>query len=354
MWGASFYLSKKGMAARLLGDDAAAGGRLLDDLLGDDWIEDACYHLLRAARVRKARAIGRNKRKGGWKPLPRQQAIYGTPEGGRPIDKWQHDSSRASVLLYLDAPCDGSYHERNFRKEFRVPRVVFDHYYAILQQVPGLGDSVRGNGRRGRRSQPLKNKLAAWFLWLGEGLSFKRAARSACIDPGMFRKFCHQVNAWLVEHEYPNHVYMPTTEADVAQVTSKFAKMGFPGCITTCDGVKIEWGHCPTRDTWLCEGKEGYPTRSYNCCVGPNREFHHVHGSHPGATNDKTMSRFDAVLNDLRNGTTYGAHTFTLRTSQSTTTQARGLYCICDNGYHAWRCLMYPMKSSSLQAERRW
>ena len=68
------------------------------------------------------------------------------------------------------------------RDEFKVPHVIFDYYYNLVCDVPGFKDKMTSDGLRGRRSHPLKLKLAAWFQMNGENLTFRRAAKNACID----------------------------------------------------------------------------------------------------------------------------------------------------------------------------
>ena len=93
-----------------------------------------------------------------------------------------------------------------------------------------------------------KLKLLAWLLWLREGLTFKGAAACADMDANTFRRFAKKLNNWLVLHEYSKHVYMPTSTEDIANVLSKFEKLGFPGAITTVDAVHVGWDNCPASE----------------------------------------------------------------------------------------------------------
>ena len=227
------------------------------------------------------------KRRGGWHPQPRQFELYHVPEAASPHCRWEHDSSRSTVWLYLDAP-NTPYWDIVFRQEFGIARSVFDAYLRTLQGVDGFRDKVTADGNKGRRSKPLRLKLAVYFLTLREGLTFKRAARHGCFDDGMFRRFFHKLNEWMVANEYKKHVFMPEDEELIKRTENMFSKMGFPGAITTYDAVHAYWSNCPAMDHWLCNGKEGYPTRVWNCAVGPWKEFCHITPSHPGARNDIT------------------------------------------------------------------
>jgi hypothetical protein len=56
----------------------------------------------------------------------------------------------------------------------------------------------------------------------------------------------------------------------------------------------------------------------------------------------------------IRSGELYGEHTFQLRSSATEVAVHKGLYAITDGGYHAWRSLQFPLKSSALLQNMRW
>ena len=182
-------------------------------IMGVHWLHDLTSTIIRGVlrdklHRKQREVVHRKKRRGGWHPKPRQFELYHTSLNASPARKWEHDSTRSTLWLYLNAP-DAPHWDDAFRQEFGVPRCIFNDFLQTLQGVEGFKDKTRGDGRRGRRSKPLQLKLALWFLTHREGFSFKRAGRIGCMDPGMFRKFFHKLNAWLVEHEYAKHVFMP-------------------------------------------------------------------------------------------------------------------------------------------------
>ena len=67
-------------------------------------------------------------------------------------------------------------------------------------------------------------------------------------------------------------------------------------------------------DTFANTGKEGYPTRLFNAAGDINRLIHRVRGSHPGARNDLTASRYDPYMRSIKDGERFADVTFDLYT----------------------------------------
>ena len=305
-----------------------------------------------AHQAQKQQGVNKKRqRRGGWHPKARLYELYGRE--GEGAEAWEHDCSRSSLWLYIHAP-EGRYWDRVFVKSLGVPRKLYRQYVKLLESTDDFKTHEVGSSKRGRGQQPLEMKVLSWLMVLTSGCAFHVAARECCLSESVVRKFFHRLNAWLVQHEYGSHVYPPTSNAEITRTERVFSLMGFPGAITTIDATHVAWNNCPSQDRWRNTGKEGFPTRSFNCAVGPWLEFHHVHKSHPGAHNDKTISRFDAFMQALKRGTLYGAYSFALKTANGTDTMWSGLYAIVDGGYHAWRCLMYPNKKTAQMDAMRW
>ena len=133
----------------------------------------------------------------------------------------------------------------------------------------------------------------------------------------------------------------------------KFERLGVPGCITLIAGVHINWDMCPTSLLPLHKGKEGKPTRAFNVASDCNRRIHHVHGSEPGARNDKTMARYDAFMQDIRHNRRYGEETFQLYDASGQLRQFKGAWALTDGGYHRWIRTQCPLKTD-VGAAARW
>lgn len=63
-----------------------------------------------------------------------------------------------------------------------------------------------------------------------------------------------------------------------------------------------------------------------------------------GSNNDKTIIRFDPFVYDIMDRDIYTQKQFTLYDANGNSNIHRGVYLLCDNGYHRWRCLQCPLK----------
>jgi hypothetical protein len=73
-----------------------------------------------------------------------------------------------------------------------------------------------------------------------------------------------------------------------------------------------------------------------------------------GSENDKTIVRFDAVVQKIRSGELYGDVKYTLLTASGEQYTETGPYLICDGGYHKWNMLMCPCAPPYGEWESRW
>ena len=134
---------------------------------------------------------------------------------------------------------------------------------------------------------------------------------------------------------------------DLLRVTEQYASMGFPGCVGSTDCVHFFWDRCPHNVRFLHSGKEGKPTVAYSMIVDHMRRIRSVTAGHPGARNDKSISQYDKSLQDMRTGRLYRDETFTLFDAFGQEETHKGLYLLCDGGYHKWRIMQCPNKHAS-------
>jgi hypothetical protein len=141
------------------------------------------------------------------------------------------------------------------------------------------------------------------------------------------------------------------------------ASLGFPGCVTFCDGVHRPVDRVPyTQTNAHLSGKEKHPTRVVNVFGDVRGVVHHCDVSHQGTHNDKTLAKYDPFCQGLKDGTAcgddgklYSDVKFDLYTSSDGDVKThRGLYAFTDNGFHAWRCFQYPSKEAVSLDDDRW
>lgn len=151
---------------------------------------------------------------------------------------------------------------------------------------------------------------------------------------------------------YGDYISRPTG-AKLDSMMAVFIKMGLPGCIGSTDCVHIKWDRCPADWRHYCKGKEGYPTLVYSVTVDHNRRILGISGSNFGSYNDKTLVRYDTYITDVHDGTVHSDVEYDLYIDGVLTKQ-KGVYYLCDGGYHKWSCMINPMKHTTQREERLW
>ena len=237
-------------------------------------------------------------RRNSWQPKPR----HGDPESDVKYRQWWHDSSKSEWWALFEDPNTSREHTfagRAFHSEFHMPRAVFDQSLACLRVK--FPDKVHGDGKAGSRTQPLILKWAACVVVLTEKLSFYRAAKIARLNPDRLRKFFHAAMQYLAEDVAPLHIYTPRDEDELADTENLFRRSGFPGAFMSMDVVHVPWPQCPEGYKVTCTGKEGFPTLCWNVGVDRRKIITHIFGPNHGARNDKTIARFDPLIQDMHN-----------------------------------------------------
>lgn len=129
--------------------------------------------------------------------------------------------------------------------------------------------------------------------------------------------------------------------------------MGLPGCIGSTDCVHLKWDRCPVGLAQLCSGKEGYPTLAYSCTVDHHHRILASTSSYWGAKNDKTIVRGDTYITDVREKKVHADVEYSVYVN-GVLKPVKGVYYICDGGYHKWTCMMNPMKHTAIRSDRLW
>lgn len=94
------------------------------------------------------------------------------------------------------------------------------------------------------------------------------------------------------------------------------------------------------------KGKSPYATIAYEVTVDHTRRILACITGHYGPRNDITIVKFyrREYLNSL----------FKVQVSENEWVAEKGLYLICDGGYHKWRCLQCPLKHALDLDEMNW
>ncbi|CAN0357187.1 unnamed protein product, partial [Discosporangium mesarthrocarpum] len=80
---------------------------------------------------------------------------------------------------------------------------------------------------------------------------------------------------------------------DLKDVTATYARLGFPGAVGSCDVTHVRWNKAPASRTVYYTGKEGFPSIAYQVTMDHTACALALTAGFAGATNDKTIVRYD-------------------------------------------------------------
>lgn len=144
-----------------------------------------------------------------------------------------------------------------------------------------------------------------------------------------FHRFC----MYFAAEMYDEHIYLPTGE-DLRKVMEQYARIGFPGAVGSTDVTHIYWGMCPYNQARMYTGKEGKSTVAFQVTVDHSGRVLAVTRGFTGATNDKTIIRYDKAVTRIRTDPVYTEQKYNLYTEGGQEFEEKGCYLLVDNGYH--------------------
>ena len=142
------------------------------------------------------------------------------------------------------------------------------------------------------------------------------------------------------------------------RAASDFTLAAMPGCIGSMDATHVEAQGIPYQLRQMHLGfKSSVPARSFNVTVNHRREIVHSTEGFPTRWNDKTIVRYDAVANGLRDGTLAQDRHFKLlerRNGEVVEVCYQGAWLVVDNSYLNWSSTVPPMKHPVHRKDLMW
>lgn len=172
------------------------------------------------------------------------------------VKKWSRDPKHSSWWLdYVDNELLGdnaSLPTESFRDMFRVP---FEMYEEILgdMRADGFRDS-EDQSKRGKRPAPLELKLLGSLRYLAVACPFDGLRGPSGVSGKTQWRFHRTWIKWFRGKYYDAWVYPPTTDEDINASVDLYTKAGFPGCVSSMDGVHMAWARAPFADRWTYTG----------------------------------------------------------------------------------------------------
>ena len=262
-------------------------------------------------------------------------------------------------ILYIQDPKpENAQWSKTFRRRFRLP---YESFLTLLQMVNDEKDDPndcffrwREYGVSNRKVSPIELLVLGCLRYLGRGWTFDDIEESTFINKDVQRVFFHKFVEFGATKLYRKYVTAPSTLEELRDCESEYRSAGFPGCIGSTDAThipleKVSYG--------LRQAHLGYKmsttTRTYNLTVNHRRKILHTTTGHPGRWNDKTLVRFDSLMNQLRDGEFNSTMSFVLSNKDGRDVTMKGAYVIVDNGYLNWSSTVPPLKNSMNRAEIR-
>ena len=243
---------------------------------------------------------------------------------------------------------------KQFRKLFHTPYDVFLDLVNLAKERWWQEWNEDNRCRAGKLVSSLDLKILGALFVLAQGVSHVICSTCSNLSEELHRSFFHK---WIrhmasIKNEF---IFMPQDDYAFQKVSEEYAARGLPGCVGSVDCVHIGWDRCPAQYKNMYTGKEGYPSVAYEVICTTRKFIQSVSCGHPGTRNDKHIAKTDPSVMQLmeRNGwlNSKAWHSF----GENGKKTFFGAYLICDGGYHAWPCLMFPSKKGIPDSpEMRW
>jgi hypothetical protein len=141
------------------------------------------------------------------------------------------------------------------------------------------------------------------------------------------------------------YVYLPRDITELRKLTRDYDEEGLPGCCGSMDVVHVKWSQCPTGDHNRAKGKAGYPTIGFECITNYRRRIIGIFGPQFGTRNDKEIVKVDTNVHLLCTGWFKDVR-WSYYNKYGGVQEDRGVYFICNNGYHCWPTSICPYEQA--------
>jgi len=288
----------------------------------------------------------------GQRPRKEKQARHTWLTG---MNKWRRGGGeKAQWLVYLNLEVrDDPQHllHEEFRQKFRVTYHIFDRIVDALK-TSGLVQDPRIR-RAGARPIMAELKVMHVLRMLAVGAQYDAFEEGSLCDGKTIQAFCIKPRSsstkgfydWFVATFYDDWVRPPNRE-EIERELEYAARIGMPGMIGQMDAVHLAWDACPAGGRGEHAGKEGFPTKAFNCVCSSRRLFFSCSEAYPGTVNDKTMAKSDDFINALKVDPLYSEYEYTVYDRHGVQSRLKGLYVTVDGGYLRWPQTLDGYKSS--------
>ena len=250
---------------------------------------------------------------------------------------------------------------RYFRRRFRVPYSLFQTIIAQMLSdnwFPGFGP--QGQGRmhaiklESNRGASLQVMVLSCLRILGRGVAFDECFDGSGCKEECIRVFFHKWCPMFVKKLMPSVVQPPLSTEDIEEQVNIYQRLGMGGAIGSTDCTHIPLGKCSDKIAVLCTGKEGFPTLAYSMTCSHSRKIYHCSPGFFGSRNDKTISKHDSFIHMIRTLPLYTQFVWKMEVDEQRSQDVKGVFLLCDGGYHKWSQLICPLRHTSRLPHTLW
>lgn len=228
-----------------------------------------------------------------------------------------------------------------FRCLFRMTLDKFDELVTRFKEG-GYFKRPRSLARREEEDERAEILMLSALHRHGFGSAYRSARSNTHISTSEIRLFYETfLNSFYAMKD--DYISMPANVDALKSVMKSYELCGLPGACGSIDVVHVKWSHCPAGDFNRAKGKESYPSLGFQCISDHNRRIMAVFGPQFGSRNDKGIVKDDVNVKFIRDGW-YKDVVWTYYEADGTVKEVRGVYLICDGGYHRWPILICPYK----------
>ena len=280
-----------------------------------------------------------------------------TPKSEAPWQKMLDDNLRKLNSIDKEETRDGMY----FRRRFRIPFPLYTELVTCMIDegwFHGFGPQGQGQldatKREEMRGASLWVKVLSVLRILGRGLVFDECFDGSGCSESMIGQFFHEFLGIFVSRLLHCVVCPPKTLQELNVHLRIYERLGMNGAFGSTDVTHIPLGKCPRSYAIMCTGKSGKPTLGYSMTCSHARRIYHCSHGFAGSKNDKTISKFEALLEAVSSEPLYTEATWTCFQADGQVLNRKGVYLICDGGYHKWYHMICGLKNTASLAHTLW
>ncbi len=258
-------------------------------------------------------------------------------------DYWQSNWGQMLKEPSLSIPTSKA--ARLFRRRFRVPYLLFKDVLVPQCKQAGIGSAKS-------YAVPIELRILIVLRILGKDGVYDDCSNETFAGESTVASI---FKSFLVDYTskfYDDFVHMPKGD-DLLNVLEVYRKLGFPGCVGSIDCTHITWQACNKNYRFLCVGKSGFPTLSFQAVVSHDRFVYSISPTFLGATNDLTISRNDPSTVNMSSGYLDEIE-YVLYSDTGVPMLCKGGYLLCDKGYPRLAMYMAPDVPCITHSQLHW